>query len=44
MNGGSGTKTLVRSREGRMVGGICAGAAGYLGVDVTVAGQRGQSA
>ncbi len=36
MNGGSGTKTLVRSRNGRMVAGICAGAAEYFGVDVTL--------
>ena len=36
MNGGNGTKILVRSRKGRMVAGICAGIAGYLGVDVTL--------
>ena len=36
MNGGSGTKKLVRSRKGRMVAGICAGAADYFGVDVTL--------
>jgi phage shock protein PspC (stress-responsive transcriptional regulator) len=36
MNGGSGTKKLVRSRQGRMVAGICAGAADYFGVDVTL--------
>jgi phage shock protein C len=36
MNGGSGTKKLVRSRKDRMVAGICAGAADYLGVDVTL--------
>jgi phage shock protein C len=32
----NGTKTLVRDRTGRMVAGVCAGAAGYLGVDVTL--------
>ncbi len=36
MNGGNGTKTLVRSRQGRMLAGICAGAADYFGVDVTL--------
>jgi phage shock protein PspC (stress-responsive transcriptional regulator) len=36
MNDGSGTKKLVRSRQGRMVAGICAGAADYFGVDVTL--------
>jgi phage shock protein C len=36
MNNTDGTKTLVRSRNGRMVAGICAGAAGYFGWDVTV--------
>ena len=36
MNGRSGTKKLVRSRKGRMVAGICAGAADYFGVDVTL--------
>jgi phage shock protein C len=36
MRDGNGTKVLVRSRDGRMVGGVCAGAAGYFGVDVTV--------
>jgi phage shock protein C len=36
MNGRSGSKTLVRSRKGRMVAGICAGAAEYFGVDVTL--------
>ena len=32
----SGPKTLVRSRKGRMVAGICAGAAEYFGWDVTL--------
>jgi len=36
MNGGNGTKVLVRSRKGRMVAGICAGAADYFGIDVTL--------
>jgi phage shock protein C len=36
MNGGNGTKTLVRSRKGRRVAGICAGVADYFGIDVTL--------
>jgi phage shock protein C len=36
MNGGNGTKILVRSQKGRMVAGICAGIAGYSGLDVTL--------
>ena len=36
MNSTDGTKVLVRSRKGRMVAGICAGIAEYLGVDVTL--------
>jgi phage shock protein C len=36
MNGGNGTKILVRPRKGRMVAGICAGIADYSGVDVTL--------
>ena len=36
MNGGNGTKVLVRSRKGRMVAGVCAGVAGYSGLDVTL--------
>ena len=36
MNSGNGTKVLVRSRKGRMVAGICAGAAGYFGIDATL--------
>jgi hypothetical protein len=31
MNTTNGTKVLVRSRKGRMVAGICAGVAGFLG-------------
>jgi phage shock protein C len=30
------TKVLVRSRNGRMVAGVCAGAAEYFGIDVTL--------
>ncbi len=36
MNDGNGTKILVRPRKGRMVAGICAGIAGYSGLDVTL--------
>jgi phage shock protein C len=36
VNGGNGTRVLVRSRTGRMLAGVCAGAAGYFGVDVTL--------
>ena len=36
MNEGNGTKILVRNRNGRMVAGVCAGVADYLGVDVTL--------
>jgi phage shock protein C len=36
MNGTHGTKVLVRDRKGRMVAGICAGAAEYFGWDVTL--------
>jgi len=36
MNGGDGTKILARSQKGRMVAGICAGVAGYAGLDVTL--------
>jgi phage shock protein C len=32
----NGTKVLVRSRNGRMVAGVCAGAAEYFGIDVTL--------
>jgi phage shock protein C len=30
------TRRLVRRRQDRMVGGVCAGVAAYLGVDVTL--------
>jgi len=36
MNSGSGTKVLVRKRNGRMIAGVCAGLADYLGSDVTL--------
>jgi phage shock protein C len=36
MNSTDRTKVLVRSRKGRMVAGICAGAADYFGWDVTL--------
>jgi len=36
MNTTNGTKVLVRSRQGRMVAGICAGVAGFFGWDVTL--------
>jgi phage shock protein C len=36
MNAESGSKVLVRKRDGRMVAGICAGLADYLGSDVTL--------
>jgi phage shock protein PspC (stress-responsive transcriptional regulator) len=36
MNSADGTKVLARRREGRMVAGICAGAADYFGWDVTL--------
>jgi phage shock protein C len=36
MNGGNGTKVLVRSRKDRILAGVCAGVAGYFGIDVTL--------
>ena len=36
MRDGNETKVLVRPRNGRMVAGVCAGAAEYFGVDVTL--------
>jgi phage shock protein C len=36
MESRNGTKTLERSRKGRMVAGICAGVAEYFGWDVTL--------
>lgn len=34
MRDGNGSKVLVRSRDGRMLAGVCAGFAGYFGLDV----------
>jgi phage shock protein C len=36
MRDGNGSKVLVRRRDGRMLAGVCAGVADYLGIDVTV--------
>ena len=36
MNSENRTKVLARSRGGRMVAGICKGAAEYFGLDVTL--------
>lgn len=36
MNSERGTKVLVRKRQGRMIAGVCAGLADYLGTDVTL--------
>jgi phage shock protein C len=36
MNGRNGTRVLVRSRNDRIVAGICAGIAKYFGTDVTM--------
>ena len=36
MNITDGTKVLERSREGRMVAGVCSGLADYFGCDVTL--------
>ncbi len=36
MTDGTGNKVLLRSRDGRMLGGVCAGVAGYFSLDVTL--------
>jgi phage shock protein PspC (stress-responsive transcriptional regulator) len=36
MDSQNATKTLVRSRDGRMLAGVCAGVAEYFGWDVTL--------
>ncbi|MFY9890413.1 MAG: PspC domain-containing protein [Streptosporangiaceae bacterium] len=36
MSSDTGSKVLVRSREGRMVAGVCSGLARYFGWDVTM--------
>ena len=36
MRDGNGSKVLMRSRDGRMLAGVCAGVADYFGLDVTL--------
>ena len=36
MRDGSESKVLMRSRDGRMLAGVCAGIADYFGLDVTL--------
>ena len=36
MRDGTASRALVRSRDGRMLAGVCAGIAGYFGIDVTL--------
>ena len=36
MRDGNGSKVLMRSRDGRMLAGVCAGVADYFGLDVTM--------
>ena len=36
MRDGNARKALVRSWDGRMLAGVCAGVAGYFGLDVTL--------
>ena len=36
MNEVNETKRLVRARKGRLLAGVCAGIAEYIGIDVTV--------
>ena len=36
MRDGTASRALVRSRDGRMLAGVCAGVAGYFGLDVTL--------
>jgi phage shock protein PspC (stress-responsive transcriptional regulator) len=36
MDGFNGKKRLERSREGRLVAGVCAGLGDYFGVDATI--------
>ena len=40
MNGGNGTRVLVRPRQGRIVAGICARITEYSGLDVFLAAGR----
>jgi phage shock protein C len=36
MSNGSGSKTLVRTRDGRIVAGVCSGLAEYFGLDANL--------
>jgi phage shock protein C len=36
MRDSSGRRVLVRTRDGRMLAGVCAGVADYFGLDVTL--------
>lgn len=36
MRDGNGSKLLMRTRDGRMLAGVCAGLASYLTLDVTL--------
>ena len=36
MRDGNGSKRLMRTRDGRMLAGVCAGVANYLSLDVTL--------
>jgi phage shock protein C len=36
MRDSSGRRVLARARDGRMLAGVCAGVADYLGLDVTL--------
>ncbi len=36
MNDGNGSKVLVRSLNGRMLAGVCAGVSDYFGIDPTL--------
>ncbi|HUJ05673.1 MAG TPA: PspC domain-containing protein [Streptosporangiaceae bacterium] len=36
LNGSSGGKTLVRRRDNRIIAGVCAGVADYIGMDVNL--------
>ena len=36
MSNGNGSKTLVRTRDGRIVAGVCSGLAQYFGIDANL--------
>ena len=36
MSNGNGSKTLVRTRDGRIVAGVCSGLAEYFGLDANL--------